>query len=141
MPRQNKSIKLIDIDRTFNLKTHPHSDDPECSGLQSINDTSVVYVPHFLCRNAAEFEKKKCMSDNIRNKAIFEIKIAKIAQNLPKWTFCKFDPNVAQWKWFSGVSIFYSYRDLAWTKHKFKKWFFGQNFDCQTSTSCNTYIV
>ena len=34
-------------------------------------------------RNAAEFEKKS-MSDNIRNKAIFEIKIAKIAQNLPK---------------------------------------------------------
>ena len=34
-------------------------------------------------RNAAEFGKKT-MSDNIRNKAIFEIKIAKIAQNLPK---------------------------------------------------------
>ena len=27
---------------------------------------------------------KKSMSDNIRNKAIFEIKIAKIAQNQPK---------------------------------------------------------
>ena len=29
--------------------------------------------------------EKKCMSDNIRNKTIFEIKIAKIAQNLPKF--------------------------------------------------------
>ena len=28
----------------------------------------------------------------------------------------------------SRVSIFYSYRDLAWTKHKFKMWFFGQIF-------------
>ena len=27
-----------------------------------------------------------------------------------------------------GVSIFYSYLDLAWTKHTSKKWFFGQNF-------------
>ena len=28
----------------------------------------------------------------------------------------------------SGDSRMYSYWDLAWTKHKFKKWFFGQNF-------------
>ena len=26
-----------------------------------------------------------------------------------------------------GVSIFYSYQDLAWTKHKFKNWFFLAN--------------
>ena len=80
---RNKSIKWIDIDRTFNLKI-VHSDAPECSGLQSIKETSVVYVPRFLRRNAAEFGKM-CMSDNIRNKGIFENKIAKIAQNLPKF--------------------------------------------------------
>ena len=34
------------------------------------------------------------MSDNITNKAICEIKIAKNAQNL---TFCKIDSDVAQW--------------------------------------------
>ena len=28
----------------------------------------------------------------------------------------------------SGDSRMYSYWDLAWTKQKFKKWFFGQNF-------------
>ena len=65
------------------LKTRLHSDDPECSGLQSIKDNGVVYAPHSLRRNAAEFGKK-CMSDNIKSKAIFEIKIAKITQNLPK---------------------------------------------------------
>ena len=85
---RNKSIKWIEIDRTSNLKTRPHSDAPECSGLQSTRDTSVVYMPHFQRlphRIAAEFAKKKCKSDNIRNKDIFEIKIAKIAQNLPKF--------------------------------------------------------
>ena len=75
------------------------------------------------------------MSDNIRNKAIFEIKIAKIAQNLPKFDILQYltltlhNGNVfANTTKNSGVSIFYSYRDLAWTKHKSKKWFFGQNF-------------
>ena len=28
----------------------------------------------------------------------------------------------------SGDSRMYSYWDLAWTRRKFKKWFFGQNF-------------
>ena len=53
---KTNSIKWIDIERTFSLKTRPHSDDPECSGLQSIKDTGVVYVSH--SRDAAEFEKK-----------------------------------------------------------------------------------
>ena len=75
--------------------------------------------------------EKNSMSDNIRNKAIFEIKIAKIAQNLPKidillnLTLMLHNGNVfAHTTKNSGVSIFYSYRDLAWTKHKFKKWLF-----------------
>ena len=81
-------------------------------------------VPH---RITAEFAKK-CMIDNIRNKAIFEIKIA---QNLPKLDILQnliltlHNRNVfASTTKKSGVSIFYSYRDLAWTKHKFKKCFF-----------------
>ena len=55
----------------------------KCWGLHYIQDTNVVYIPRFQRlphKIATEFAKKKCMSDNIRNKAIFEIKIAKIAQ-------------------------------------------------------------
>ena len=44
------------------------------------------------------------MGDNIRNKAIFEIKVAKIAQKLQNLTFCKIDPDLAQ-----CGSTFYSY--------------------------------
>ena len=87
LPMRNKFIKCIDIDRTFNLKTRPNSDAPECSSLHSIKDTSVVYMPHsqrLSHRITAEFAKK-CMSNNIRNKGTFEIKIAKIAQNLQKF--------------------------------------------------------
>ena len=79
-------------------------------------------------RNAAEFGRK-CMSDSIRNKAIFEIKIAKLFKTYQKLTFCQFDSNVAQWECFahstknSGVSIFNSYRDLAW-KNKNSKFGF-----------------
>ena len=75
-----------------------------------------------------------CMSDNIRNKKIFETKIAKIAKKYQNLTFWKNDSNVHNGNVFanttknSGDSRMYSYWDLAWTKHKFKKWFFGKNF-------------
>ena len=79
--------------------------------------------------------EKNCMSDNIRNNAIFEIKIAKIAQNLPKFDIlhiwlerCTMRMFLLTLQTNSGVSIFYSYRDLAWIKHKSKKCFFCQNF-------------
>ena len=71
------------------------------------------------------------MSDNIRNKAISEIKIAKIAQNRKFGTL-----QTWLWRCTMGmflltlqkipVSIFYSYQDLAWAKHKFKKIFFAK---------------
>ena len=64
--------------------------------------------------------QKKSMSDNIRKKAIFENKIAKIAQNLPKFDiFAYFTLTLHNVNVFanttnnSGVSIYYSYRDLA----------------------------
>ena len=41
--------------------------------------------------------EEKGMSDNIRNKGIFEIKIA---QNLPKFDILKNDSNVTQWERF-----------------------------------------
>ena len=80
--------------------------------------------------------KKKCMIDNIRNKAIFEIKMAKnCSKSTKNWHFTNLTLTMHNENVFdyttkhSGVSIFYSYRDLAWTKHKFKKEFFFQNFN------------
>ena len=72
---------------TFNLKTRPHSDAPECRGLQSIKDTSVVNMPHFqrLPHRIAAEVAKNCMSDNMRNKTNFKIEIAKITKNLSKF--------------------------------------------------------
>ena len=50
----------------------------------------------------------------------------------------------------SGDSRMYSYWDLAWTKHKFKKCFFGQNFQnfwqnwilifCCTTSVCMLFL-
>ena len=72
-----------------------------------------------------------CMSDNIRNKTIFETKIAKIAKKTTKIShFEKITPTLHNGDVFanttknSGDSRMYSYWDLAWTKHTFKKWFF-----------------
>ena len=84
--------------------------------------------------------KKKSMSDNIRNKAIFEIKTAKIAQNVPTIDILQI------WLWRCTMGMFLLTLQKIpvslpvtvteiWPgqKHKFKKWFFGQNFQnfCQ----------
>ena len=70
------------------------------------------------------------MSDNITKRPFLKTKLQNLLKIYQNLTFCKFDSNVAKWQCFyshykkSQVSIFYSYRDLAWTKHKFKKCFF-----------------
>ena len=67
---------------------------------------------------------------HIRNKAILEIKIAKIAQNLPKFdifanlTLTLHNVNVFAHTTKISVSIFYSYLDLALDKTQIQKVFF-----------------
>ena len=66
------------------------------------------------------------MSDNIRNKTIFETKIAKIAKKLPKsnilkkWSQrCKMGMSSPTLQKNSGDSTMYSYWDMDRTKLKF----------------------
>ena len=75
--------------------------------------------------------RKKSMSDNIRKKGHFWNQNCKNCSKSTKiWHFANLILTLQNEKCFthtttnSGVSIFYSYRDLAWTKHKLKKCFF-----------------
>ena len=77
---------------------------------------------------------KFCTSNNIRNKAIFKTKMAKIPQNLPKIDILKqwlrlYNGNIfTNTTKRSGNSTMYNYRDMALTKRQFKKWCFCQKF-------------
>ena len=87
-------------------------------------DTSVVYMPHFQRlphRIAAEFVKN-CMSDNIRNNAIFETKLQKLLKIYQNLTFFKFYPEVAQWECFCS-----HYKKFRWLSFIVTKIWPGQD--------------
>ena len=74
-----------------------------------------------------------CMSDNIRNKTIFEAKIAKIAKkNYQNLTFWRMTPTLYNEDVFANTtknfsdSRMYSYWDIDRTKLKFQKWFLAK---------------